>query len=114
MFAGFGDFAFYRMEIGARIWSPASAASSTSSRQDVLTESSDAEALIEAEAEHRAHECRPRRGLRLYATKLLGAPDGEWRCVGCDPEGLELQLGRDACGCRSRSASPGRARCAQC
>jgi heme oxygenase (biliverdin-IX-beta and delta-forming) len=34
--------------------------------------------------------------LRLYATKLLGAPDGEWRCVGCDPEGLELQLERTA------------------
>ncbi len=32
--------------------------------------------------------------LRLYATKLLGAPDGEWRCVGCDPGGLDLQLGR--------------------
>jgi putative heme iron utilization protein len=34
--------------------------------------------------------------VRLYATKLLGARDGEWRCVGCDPEGLELQLGRTA------------------
>ncbi len=34
--------------------------------------------------------------VRLYATKLLGAPDGDWRCVGCDPEGLELQLGRTA------------------
>src|SRR6478609_5519881 len=34
--------------------------------------------------------------IRLYATKLLGAPDGEWRCVGCDPEGLELQLDRAA------------------
>jgi putative heme iron utilization protein len=33
---------------------------------------------------------------RLYATKLLGAPDGEWRCVGIDPEGLELQSGRTA------------------
>jgi putative heme iron utilization protein len=29
--------------------------------------------------------------LRLYATKLLGAPEADWRCVGCDPEGLELQ-----------------------
>ena len=29
---------------------------------------------------------------RLYAVKLLGAPDGSWRCVGCDPEGLDLQL----------------------
>jgi putative heme iron utilization protein len=34
--------------------------------------------------------------VRLYATKLLGAPDGNWRCVGCDPEGLELQLERTA------------------
>ena len=44
----------------------------------------------------RAHERRPCRRLRLYATKLLGAPDGDWRCVGCDPEGLELQLDRTA------------------
>jgi putative heme iron utilization protein len=34
--------------------------------------------------------------LRLYATKLLGAPDGEWRCAGFDPEGMELQNGRVA------------------
>jgi len=32
----------------------------------------------------------------LYATKLLNAPDGKWRCVGIDPDGLELQLGRTA------------------
>ena len=31
---------------------------------------------------------------RLYATRLLGAPDGAWHCVGCDPEGLDLQSGR--------------------
>jgi putative heme iron utilization protein len=34
--------------------------------------------------------------VRLYATRLLGAADGAWRCVGCDPEGLELQLDRTA------------------
>jgi len=34
--------------------------------------------------------------VRLYATKLLGAADGNWRCVGCDPEGIELQLERTA------------------
>jgi hypothetical protein len=27
---------------------------------------------------------------------LLGGADGAWRCVGCDPEGLELQDGRTA------------------
>ena len=31
---------------------------------------------------------------RLYATKLLGAPDGDWRCVGCDPDGPDLQFER--------------------
>jgi putative heme iron utilization protein len=34
--------------------------------------------------------------VQLFATKLVGAPDGDWRCVGCDPEGLELQLDRAA------------------
>ena len=33
---------------------------------------------------------------RLYATKLLGGPDGDWSCVGIDPEGIELQQGRTA------------------
>jgi hypothetical protein len=32
--------------------------------------------------------------LQLYATKLLGAPDGDWHCTGCDPEGLDLRLDR--------------------
>jgi putative heme iron utilization protein len=31
---------------------------------------------------------------RLYATRLLGASDGDWRCVGCDPDGLDLQFER--------------------
>ena len=34
--------------------------------------------------------------LPLYATKLLGAPDAAWRCVGIDPEGVELQHGQTA------------------
>ena len=33
---------------------------------------------------------------RLYATTLLGAADGDWRCAGFDPEGMELQNGRVA------------------
>ena len=34
--------------------------------------------------------------LRLYATKLLGAPTGAWTCVGLDPDGLDLQRGQTA------------------
>jgi hypothetical protein len=29
----------------------------------------------------------------LYATKLLGAPDGKWRMTGIDPDGFDLMLG---------------------
>jgi putative heme iron utilization protein len=32
-----------------------------------------------------------RDALGLYATKLLGAEPDEWRCTGCDPEGLDMQ-----------------------
>src|SRR5215510_3393009 len=57
----------------------------------------DASELIAAEPEILAHMNDDHAdAVRLYATKLLGAPDGEWRCVGCDPEGLELQHGRTA------------------
>ena len=65
--------------------------------QDILTDISDAQALIESEADAIAHmNADHADACRLYATKLLGAPDGEWRCVGIDPEGIELQQGRTA------------------
>ena len=58
---------------------------------------SDAGALIEAEADAIAHmNADHAEACRLYATRLLGAPDGDWRCVGIDPEGIELQHGHVA------------------
>jgi hypothetical protein len=41
-----------------------------------------------------AQRARTGDALRLYATKLLKAKDGDWRCTGCDPEGHDLRLGR--------------------
>jgi hypothetical protein len=64
---------------------------------EVLTDVSDASALIEAEADAIAHmNADHAEACRLYASKLLGAADGDWRCVGIDPEGLELQKGPTA------------------
>jgi putative heme iron utilization protein len=34
--------------------------------------------------------------MNLYATKLLGAPSADWRCVGCDPDGIDMQAGTNA------------------
>lgn len=31
--------------------------------------------------------------LGLYATRLLGASVGDWRCSGIDPDGIDLQAG---------------------
>lgn len=92
MFADFKDFSFYRVALsGAHLVAgfgrivdlPASA---------LTTEVGDTAALVAAEAEICAHMNEDHAGaLALYATKLLGAPVGSWRCVGADPEGLELE-----------------------
>jgi heme oxygenase (biliverdin-IX-beta and delta-forming) len=64
---------------------------------DVLTDVSDAGALVEAEADAIAHmNTDHAEACRLYATKLLGAADGKWLCVGIDPDGLDLQQGQAA------------------
>ncbi len=97
MFASFADFGFYRMAISRAHLVAGFGRIVDLAAQDVLTDVSDAEPLIEAEAEAIAHmNADHAEACRLYATKLLGAADGEWRCVGIDPEGIELQQGRTA------------------
>jgi putative heme iron utilization protein len=59
-----------------------------------MTDISDAAALLEAEqgaVEHMNADHRD--AMNLYATKLLGAEDAEWRCTGCDPDGMDMQAG---------------------
>jgi putative heme iron utilization protein len=34
-----------------------------------------------------------REAVNLYATKLLGAASGDWRCTSIDPDGVDLQAG---------------------
>src|SRR6202050_3730541 len=87
MFAGFADFSFYQVTLKSvhlvagfgRIVDLAPA--------DVLTATEDAAELVAAEPGVLEHMNQDHaEACRLYATKLLGAPDGAWRCVGCDPE----------------------------
>jgi len=62
-----------------------------------LTDLSGAEALLEAEEGAVDHmNADHRDALNLYATRLLGAEPGDWRCTGCDPEGIDLQAGTTA------------------
>ncbi|HMF25068.1 MAG TPA: DUF2470 domain-containing protein [Pseudolabrys sp.] len=97
MFAGFADFSFYRMEIARAHLVAGFGRIVDLTPLEILTDVSDAASLVEAEADAIAHmNVDHGDACRLYATKLLGAPDGGWRCVGIDPEGLELQRGQIA------------------
>ena len=97
MFAGFADFSFYRIMLKSAHLVAGFGRIVDLEPQHVLTETGDAGELVAAEPEIVAHMNGDHaEAVRLYATKLMGARDGEWRCVGCDPEGLELQLDRTA------------------
>jgi putative heme iron utilization protein len=110
MFADFGDFAFYRMTLkGAHLVAGFGRIVDLASA-DLRTDLAGADALVSAEAEIVAHmNAEHLAAIRLYATRLLGDSDGDWRCVGCDPEGLELQWERRArrLNFPQRVASPG-------
>ena len=59
--------------------------------EQFLTDISDAAGLIEAEQGAVDHmNADHRDALGLYATKLLGAEAADWRCTGCDPDGMDL------------------------
>lgn len=97
MFAGFADFAIYQIKLKSTHLVAGFGRIVDLAAADVLTDLAGAEPLVEAEAEILAHMNEDHaEACRLYATRLLGAPDGAWRCAGCDPEGLELQLERIA------------------
>jgi putative heme iron utilization protein len=60
-----------------------------------LTEIGDAQALLEAEpgaVEHMNDDHRD--SMNLYATRLLDAESADWRCTGCDPDGIDMQAGK--------------------
>jgi len=95
MFAGFADFAIYRMEVERAHLVAGFGRIVDLAGKDILTDLSGAEALIEAEPGAVAHMNEDHKdAVQLYATKLLGASDGDWRCTGCDPDGLDLRLER--------------------
>jgi len=96
-YVDFADFGFFRMQISRAHLVAGFGRIVDLSPQAILTDVSDAAALIEAERDAIAHmNADHAEACRLYAVKLLGAADGDWACVGIDPDGIELQRGRIA------------------
>ncbi|HWV52104.1 HugZ family protein [Pseudorhodoplanes sp.] len=97
MFADFADFAFYRIEITAAHLVAGFGRIVDLKPADILVDPAGADDLLAAEERASAHMNEDHAdACRLYATALYGAPDGDWRCAGFDPEGMELQNGRTA------------------
>jgi heme iron utilization protein len=94
LYAGFADFAFWRLDAVSAHLNGGFARAADLKAADVLTDVRGAESLIEAEAGAVAHMNEDHaQAVCLYATRLLGAEDGKWRLTGLDPEGLDLALG---------------------
>lgn len=93
-YARFGDFGFRRFEIDDGHLVAGFGRVVSLPPGDLLTDLAGAEALVASEADAVAHMNEDHAdAVRLYATRLCGAHDGEWRATGIDPDGMDLMAG---------------------
>jgi heme iron utilization protein len=94
VFVNFKDFSFFRIRpLAAHLVAGFGRIVDLQPAQ-FLTDISDAAALLEAEQGAVDHmNADHREAINLYATRLLGAAPADWRCTGCDPEGIDMQAG---------------------
>ena len=96
-FADFKDFSFFRIRPDGTHLVAGFGRILDLKPQQFLTDLSDAGALLEAEQSAIEHmNADHRDATKLYATRLLGAAEADWRCTGCDPDGIDLQAGTTA------------------
>jgi putative heme iron utilization protein len=93
-FADFKDFSFFRIQPGGMHLVAGFGRIVDLKPEQFLTDISAASALLEAEQGAVDHmNADHRDAINLYATRLLGADAADWRCTGCDPDGIDLQAG---------------------
>jgi heme iron utilization protein len=93
-FVEFKDFSFFRIRPqGAHLVAGFGRIVDLKPEQ-FLTDVADAGSLLEAEQDAVEHmNADHRDAMALYATRLLGAAVADWRCTGCDPDGIDMQAG---------------------
>lgn len=97
-FADFPDFGFFRVRIDGVHLVAGFGRIVDLVPERVLTDLTDCETLVEAEPDIIAHmNAEHLDAMKLYATKLAGAAaaDENWRCTGCDPDGIDLANGAE-------------------
>lgn len=94
LYADFGDFAFWRMEVESAHLNGGFAKAADYLWSDIAVPVDDASELLEVEASALEHLNNDHPdALSLYAEKLAKEPAGRWRATGLDPEGLDLSAG---------------------
>jgi len=94
VFVDFKDFSFFRIRPAAAHLVAGFGRIVDLKPAQFLTDISDAGTLLEAEQDAIDHiNADHRDATNLYATRLLGAGAADWRCTGCDPDGVDLQAG---------------------
>src|ERR1041384_7546016 len=94
LYAGFGDFSFWRMSVASAHLNGGFARAADLKAADVLTDISGADEMIAGEEGAVAHMNEDHAdAILLYATKLLGETEGPWRISGLDPDGADLAAG---------------------
>jgi putative heme iron utilization protein len=93
-YASFRDFRLYRIAVSEGHLVAGFGRIVDLKAPELLTDCSDCAALIDAERGAIEHMNKDHaEALGLYATRLLGLPDGDWITTGADPEGLDLRAG---------------------
>jgi heme iron utilization protein len=93
-FVDFKDFSFFRIRPSGTHLVAGFGRIVDLKPEQFLTDISDAAALLEAEQGAVEHmNADHREALGLYAVRLIGASPDDWRCSGCDPDGIDLQAG---------------------
>jgi heme iron utilization protein len=94
LYAGFGDFSFWRLHVVSAHLNGGFARAADLKPGDILTDLVDAAEVVEIEEGAVGHmNADHAESVRLYATRLLGEPDGAWAVTGIDPDGIDLAHG---------------------
>lgn len=94
LYVDFPDFSFFALRLARASLNGGFGRAYELEAADVLSDCTQAQALIEGEEGAVAHMNDDHAdAIRLYASVLLGAEDGPWQISGIDPDGADLLLG---------------------
>jgi heme iron utilization protein len=94
LYAGFGDFSFWRLQVASAHLNGGFARAADLVAGDILTRIDDAAEIVEIEEGAVAHmNADHAEAVRLFAMRLRGESDGAWEVTGIDPDGVDLTLG---------------------